>query len=153
MLEEKRYFSETAEETRLLGRDFGNTLSPGTLICFRGDLGAGKTTFIQGMLAVLGARPPFISPTFVLMKEYDLDTPTANGIRRVYHADAYRMERAEDFEKIGFTEWCADPEGIVLLEWPERIESLLPEQRIEISLRLIDSKDSAREIHIVSNRG
>ena len=148
MLEEKRYFSETAEETRLLGRDFGNTLSPGTLICFRGDLGAGKTTFIQGMLAVLGARPPFVSPTFILMKEYDLDTPTANGIRRVYHADAYRMERAEDFEKIGFTEWCADPEGIVLLEWPERIESLLPEQRIEIRFSIGAENMDARKITV-----
>ena len=148
MLEEKRYFSETAEETRLLGRDFGNTLSPGTLICFRGDLGAGKTTFIQGMLAVLGARPPFISPTVVLMKEHDLDTPTANGIRRVYHADAYRMERAEDFEKIGFTEWCADPEGIVLLEWPERIESLLPEQRIEIRFSIGAENMDARKITV-----
>ncbi|MDQ5976646.1 MAG: tRNA threonylcarbamoyladenosine biosynthesis protein TsaE [Patescibacteria group bacterium] len=148
MLEEKRYFSETAEETRLLGRDFGNTLSPGTLICFRGDLGAGKTTFIQGMLAVLGARPPFVSPTFILMKEYDLDTPTANGIRRVYHADAYRMERAEDFEKIGFTEWCADPEGIVLLEWPERIEALLSNTRIDITLSLKTGSDTHREIRI-----
>lgn len=148
MLEEKRYFSETAEETRLLGRDFGNTLSPGTLICFRGDLGAGKTTFIQGMLAVLGARPPFVSPTFILMKEYDLDTPTANGIRRVYHADAYRMERAEDFEKIGFTEWCDDPEGIVLLEWPERIEALLSNTRIDITLSLKTGSDTHREIRI-----
>ena len=148
MLEEKRYFSETAEETRLLGRDFGNTLSPRTLICFRGDLGAGKTTFIQGILRACGARPPFISPTFVLMKEYDLDTPTANGIRRVYHADAYRMERAEDFEKIGFTEWCADPEGIVLLEWPERIESLLPEQRIEIRFSIGAENMDARKITV-----
>jgi len=148
MLEEKRYFSETAEETRLLGRDFGNTLSPRTLICFRGDLGAGKTTFIQGILRACGARPPFVSPTFILMKEYDLDTPTANGIRRVYHADAYRMERAEDFEKIGFTEWCADPEGIVLLEWPERIESLLPEQRIEIRFSIGAENMDARKITV-----
>ena len=153
MLEEKRYFSETAEETRLLGRDFGNTLSPRTLICFRGDLGAGKTTFIQGILRACGARPPFVSPTFILMKEYDLDTPTANGIRRVYHADAYRMERAEDFEKIGFTEWCADPEGIVLLEWPERIESLLPAVRTEISLSLKADDETAREVTLVHRKG
>ncbi len=82
------------------------------------------------------------------MKEYDLDTPTANGIRRVYHADAYRMERAEDFEKIGFTEWCADPEGIVLLEWPERIESLLPEQRIEIRFSIGAENMDARKITV-----
>ena len=147
-MEEKQYFSATAEETRLLGKAFGDTLSPGTLVCFRGDLGAGKTTFIQGVLVGCGAQPPFVSPTFILMKEYDLDAPTANGIRRVYHADAYRMERAEDFEKIGFTEWCADPEGIVLLEWPERIESLLPEQRIEIRFSIGAENMDARKITV-----
>lgn len=145
-MEEKQYFSATAEETRLLGKAFGDTLSPGTLVCFRGDLGAGKTTFIQGVLVGCGAQPPFVSPTFILMKEYDLDAPTANGIRRVYHADAYRMERAEDFEKIGFTEWCADPEGIVLLEWPERVASLLLEHRIEIGLSIEEENPDVRRI-------
>ncbi len=149
MAHKNKYITSTAEETRRLGREFGETLLPGTLVCFRGDLGAGKTTFIQGVLAGCGAEPPFVSPTFVLMKEYHFAQPTRSGIRRIYHADAYRMETAEDFEKIGFMEWCADTEGIVLLEWPERIESLLLDQRIEVSLRLIDGEDSAREIHIV----
>lgn len=152
-MEEKQYFSATAEETRLLGKAFGDTLSPGTLVCFRGDLGAGKTTFIQGVLVGCGAQPPFVSPTFILMKEYDLDAPTANGIRRVYHADAYRMETAEDFEKIGFSEWCADPEGIVLLEWPERIESLLPAVRTEIALSLKADDETAREVTLVHRKG
>lgn len=149
MAHKNKYITSTAEETRHLGREFGETLLPGTLVCFRGDLGAGKTTFIQGVLAGCGAEPPFVSPTFVLMKEYHLAQPTRSGIRRIYHADAYRMETAEDFEKIGFTEWCADTEGVVLLEWPERIEPLLSDQRTEVSLRLIDGEDSAREIHIV----
>lgn len=145
---EKQYLTHTAEETQKVGLEFGTSLLPGTLVCFRGDLGAGKTTFIQGMLRACGARPPFVSPTFILMKEYDLDTPTANGIRRVYHSDAYRIERAEDFEKIGFTEWCADPEGIVFLEWPERIESLLPKHGIEVRLDIGETDVDARRITI-----
>lgn len=145
---EKQYLTHTAEETQKVGLEFGTSLLPGTLVCFRGDLGAGKTTFIQGILRACGARPPFVSPTFILMKEYDLDTPTASGIRRVYHSDAYRMERAEDFEKIGFTEWCADPEGIVFLEWPERIESLLPKHGIEVRLDIGETDVDARRITI-----
>ncbi len=147
---ETQYLTHTAEETRKVGLEFGSLLLPGTLVCFRGDLGAGKTTFIQGILEACGARPPFVSPTFVLMKEYHLAAATQNGIRRIYHADAYRMETAEDFEKIGFTEWCDDPEGIVLLEWPERIEALLPKTRIDITISLKADSDTNREIRITN---
>lgn len=145
---DERHRSGSAEETRALGVGFGQSLVPRTLVCFRGDLGAGKTTFIQGVLAACGANPPFVSPTFVLMKEYDLVVPTSNSIRRIYHADAYRIERVEHFENIGFAEWCADPEGVVLLEWPERIEALLPETRIEITLSLQSNEETSREVHI-----
>jgi len=148
MSTEKHFFSPSAEETRHAGAEFGKTLLPGTLVCFRGDIGAGKTTFIQGALAACGATLPFISPTFVIMKEYRLAKPTENGIQRVYHADAYRMDTAEDFEKIGFSEWCADEEGIVLLEWPQRVEGLLPEHRIEIQLSLEERKEEMRSIFI-----
>lgn len=126
--------SHTAEETSNLGALFGRALLPGSLVCFRGDLGAGKTTFIQGVLTACGAEKPYVSPTFVIMKEYDLAVPTETGIRRIYHADAYRIEQADDFEKIGFSEWLSDHEGVVLLEWPERIEAILPDRRIEVSL-------------------
>jgi tRNA threonylcarbamoyl adenosine modification protein YjeE len=125
--------TRSAPETKTLGQTFAMTLSPGTLVTFQGDLGAGKTTFIQGLLAGLGALPPYPSPTFVLMNEYELPTPTATGIRRVYHADAYRVTAA-DFEKLGFAEWCADPAGLVLLEWPERLADILPEPRTEVML-------------------
>ena len=128
--------SHTAEETKNLGVLFGQELAPGGLVCFRGDLGAGKTTFIQGVLSACGAEKPYVSPTFVIMKEYDLALPTETGIRRIYHADAYRIEQADDFEKIGFSEWLSDTEGVVLLEWPERVAALLPERRIEVALRL-----------------
>lgn len=135
----------TAEETRRFGGELARTIVPGTLLCLMGDLGAGKTTLVQGLLEGLGATRPYVSPTFVIMKQYDLSVPSATGIKRVYHADAYRVE-ARDFKEIGFAEWCADPEGLVILEWPERIMDILPEKRINITLTSLS--ETEREIVI-----
>lgn len=141
-----RVITHSAEETRAQGELLGQTLMPGTLVCLRGALGAGKTTFMQGVLAACGAEKPYVSPTFVLMKEYDLALPTATGIKRIYHADAYRIDTPLDFEKIGFSEWLSDREGVVLLEWPEKVEGLLPERGVVITLRSVS--DEEREIHV-----
>ena len=137
--------SQSREETLPRGKELALVFKPGTLVTFTGDLGAGKTTLIQGILEGLGALPPYPSPTFVLMNQYELAEPKVTGIARVYHADAYRLG-APDFERLGFTEWCADSEGVVLLEWPGRIEGILPEKRIEITLKSIS--ETEREIHM-----
>lgn len=141
-----RVITHSAEETRAQGERLGQILMPGTLVCLRGALGAGKTTFMQGVLAACGAEKPYVSPTFVLMKEYDLALPTATGIKRIYHADAYRIDTPLDFEKIGFSEWLSDREGVVLLEWPEKVEGLLPERGVVVTLRSVS--DEEREIHV-----
>lgn len=121
------------------------TILPGTILCLEGDLGAGKTTFAQGFLEGLGAERPYVSPTFVIMKQYDLKTPSATGIERVYHTDAYRVEE-KDFVTLGFAEWCADTKGIVILEWPERVKNILPENATHISF--ISKNENEREIII-----
>lgn len=139
----KTILNHSAEETRALGKKVAQEVVPGTLLCLQGDLGAGKTTFVQGLLEGLGAARPYISPTFVIMKQYDLPTRSATGVERIYHADAYRVE-TKDFETLGFAEWCTDPQGITILEWPERIQNLLPEKRITITLRSISENE--REI-------
>lgn len=142
---EERYITHSAEETRRLGKALAQEMLPGTLLCLTGDLGAGKTTFTQGFLEGLGAARPYVSPTFVIMKQYDLPAPTTNGIERVYHADAYRVE-AKDFEHLGFAEWCEDKQGIVILEWPERVKNLIPPDAVDI---IFTSKsESDREITI-----
>lgn len=140
--------THSAEETRDFGKRLAGGLLPGTLLCLTGDLGAGKTTLVQGLLEGLGAERPFVSPTFVLMKQYNLSAPSATGIKRVYHADAYRVE-AKDFREIGFAEWCADRDGLVILEWPERIADLLPEKRIDITLTSLS--ETEREITALVN--
>ncbi|MCW1888061.1 MAG: tRNA (adenosine(37)-N6)-threonylcarbamoyltransferase complex ATPase subunit type 1 TsaE [Candidatus Moranbacteria bacterium] len=121
------------DETKDFGRKLAKTLHPSIALCLSGDLGAGKTTLSQGILEGLGALPPYTSPTFVIMKEYVLREATETGIKRIYHVDAYRIE-SKDIEHLGFEEWCSDPSGLVILEWPERIAELLPQKRIDITL-------------------
>lgn len=125
------FTTDSAEATRSLGKTLAGKMTPGTLLCLEGDLGAGKTTLVQGLLEGFGAERPYVSPTFVLMKQYDLTIPSVMGIKRIYHADAYRVGE-KDFRELGFAEWCSDSEGLVVLEWPERIGTLLPEKRIDI---------------------
>lgn len=139
--------THSAEETRDFGKKLAGEILPGTLLCLSGDLGAGKTTLVQGLLEGLGAKRPYVSPTFVIMKQYDLFSPSITGIMRVYHADAYRVE-AKDFTEIGFAEWCADKQGLVILEWPERITNILPEKKVDIVLTSIS--ETERKIKIIT---
>lgn len=143
---EKAYQTHSTAETKAVAQKLAKTLLPGTLICLSGDLGAGKTTFTQGLLEALDAQGPFVSPTFVIMKQYDLKETSETGIKRIYHADAYRIEE-KDFITIGFAEWCSDPEGLVILEWPERVQNLLSEKRTDISLE--QKSESERLIRVV----
>ena len=125
------FHTQSAEELRNLGAGFAQRIRSG-VVALSGELGAGKTTFVQGALAGMGAGGPFTSPTFVLMKQYDLPV-SLNGIERVYHVDAYRVGE-EDLCAQGFAEWANDPAGVVLLEWPERVPGLVPEKAIHVSI-------------------
>lgn len=124
------FHTQSAEELRSLGAGFAREVRPG-VVALSGELGAGKTTFSQGILAEMGATGPFTSPTFVLMKQYNLSVPV-RGIERIYHVDAYRVGE-EDLRAQGFAEWANDPNGLVLLEWPERVPGLVPEIATRIS--------------------
>ena len=139
------YQTTTKEETQELGRALAQELHPGVLVTLSGDLGAGKTTLTQGILEGLGAEKPYTSPTFVIMKEYTLPKASISGIKRIYHVDTYRIE-AKDLEHLGFEEWYSDPEGLVILEWPERVQMLLPMKRIDITLT--QKGEQGREIEI-----
>lgn len=136
------FITYSAKETKELGKKLAKEILPGTLVCLKGDLGAGKTTFAQGFLEEMGAARPYVSPTFVIMKQYNLSVPK-NGIERIYHADAYRVE-AKDFANLGFAEWCADKNSVVILEWPERVKEIIPNTAQKISF--IWKSENEREI-------
>lgn len=126
------HITETAQETRALAAQFARTLQGGEIVCLDGDLGAGKTTFAQGILESLGAHGPFVSPTFLIMKDYPLpDSKTA------YHIDAYRV-RASDLLNLGWEEFSTKKESICIIEWPENISDIIPQNAIHVRLKHLD---------------
>ncbi len=116
------------EETRELGASVARVLRPGDLVSLTGDLGAGKTTFVQGAAASLGATGPILSPTFMLVREYRGSIP-------IYHLDVYRLERIQEVMDLGFEE-MTDRQGVVFVEWGDAIEALLPPDHIQIEITI-----------------
>lgn len=103
------------------------------VISLRGDLGAGKTTFVQGFLRALGVKGGVTSPTFVLVKRFRLGAGAKKkGLERAYHVDAYRLRSPGDAATLGLADAFADPRAVVLIEWPERLEKILPKRRVKL---------------------
>lgn len=123
-------------ETKKLGKEFAQSIKNEQVICLHGNLGAGKTTFIQGFAGGLGIIGRIISPTFIIMRTYKLQNhPTK---KYFYHVDLYRIENERDIEGLGLLEIMEDPESIVAIEWPEKIKNLLPENRKDIFFQYIE---------------
>lgn len=130
--------TESAVETRALAAVFAKTLdakAPHPLIvALEGELGSGKTTFIQGLASALGVKKRLLSPTFLLMRSYPL--PRArSGYRKLYHLDAYRFRRAEETETIALQDILREPGNIVLIEWAGNIRGALPKNAVKIEFR------------------
>lgn len=118
-----------------------------TVVTLTGDLGAGKTTLTQRIAKHLGIGDEVSSPTFVIAKYYDLPkvgSPTSN-FNRLIHVDAYRLD-GEPLEPLGFEQLFADPNNLVIIEWPEYIQSVLPAHRTDISISI--NENEARNIEI-----
>ena len=116
------------EETRAVGEAVAALLRPGDVISLTGDLGAGKTTFVQGAARALGVEDPVLSPTFTLVREYRGRVP-------IYHLDVYRLERMQEVLDLGFEE-LVDRRAIVFIEWGDAIDVLLPPERLQVELTL-----------------
>lgn len=122
----KTFTTNSFEETQKLGRDFARVLGKGDIICLYGELGSGKTTFVQGLAEGLGIKNRIISPTFIIMRSHELK----NGM--FYHVDLYRTESEKDIEGLGTEEIINDHENIVAIEWAEKLKSKMPAKRIDI---------------------
>lgn len=125
------FISRSAEQTRRIGMRLGALLRPGDLVCLVGDLGAGKTTLVQGIAAGWGSRDAGNSPTFVLVNVYR----RMDG-GRLYHLDAYRLSGAA--EAIDLDLEALLEGGPLVIEWAERIQGALPSERLWITLRWAD---------------
>ncbi|MGH2764397.1 MAG: tRNA (adenosine(37)-N6)-threonylcarbamoyltransferase complex ATPase subunit type 1 TsaE [Actinomycetota bacterium] len=130
------------DETRKVAAALAELLVPGDVVSLTGDLGAGKTTFVQGASRGLGVEEQVASPTFVLVREYRGDVP-------VYHLDVYRLERLQEVIDLGFED-LLDPAGVIFVEWGDAIEALLPDQHLRVELRT--EEDETRRLSF-SGRG
>ena len=127
---EKKIETNSPGETERIASDLAKKLPPGSVVALYGDLGAGKTVFARGFARGLGITEPLSSPTFTIVQEY----PVPGG-GNLYHLDLYRIDNSDAALAFGVDEFLNDPDARVLLEWPERIEDLLPEGTIRISIR------------------
>jgi tRNA threonylcarbamoyladenosine biosynthesis protein TsaE len=116
-------FLQNLEETLALGEQIASSLSPNMILALTGDLGAGKTSFVQGLARGLKISDPVQSPTFVTLNIYE---------GKLYHFDLYRLKSENEFLQMGFSEYFDMP-GIKAIEWPERISSLIPKDALWIS--------------------
>jgi tRNA threonylcarbamoyladenosine biosynthesis protein TsaE len=117
------FFSRSPEQTRRLGMRLGALLRPGDLVCLQGELGAGKTTFVQGAAQGWGSLDDVSSPTFVLVNAYR----RADG-GQLSHFDAYRVESLAEAEELDLDALLTH--GALFIEWPERVEPILPAERL-----------------------
>jgi len=112
----QKYITNNSKETQKLGMILATEIKSSAVICLEGDLGSGKTTFTQGLLKGLGARGPYTSPTFVIMKKYK---------KNIFHLDAYRVS-AKDILNLGWKEMVAEKNNIIIIEWADRIKKIIP---------------------------
>lgn len=127
-----KFKSDAPARTAELARRLAGVLRPGTVICLDGDLGAGKTLFVQNLAASLGVQGEVTSPTFNLMNLYE------DGRLPLVHFDLYRLEQEYELDEIGFYDYVENPDGLVLIEWAEKFPECLPEDYIALEIQRTD---------------
>lgn len=130
-----KFKSDAPARTAELARRLAGVLRPGTVICLDGDLGAGKTLFVQNLAASLGVQGEVTSPTFNLMNLYE------DGSLPLVHFDLYRLEQEYELDEIGFYDYAENPDGLVLIEWAEKFPECLPEDHIALEIQRTDVED------------
>lgn len=159
---------KTTEETKQFGKKFAEKVQFGGVICLYGDLGAGKTTFTQGLAQGLGVQNRIISPTFVIVRTYEIKRKINNVIlaterspesvtgadagqasmtsQNFYHIDLYRTNSEQELIDIGLQEILDNPENIVVIEWAEKLGALLHENRWDITFAYTENQQRIVEL-------
>jgi tRNA threonylcarbamoyladenosine biosynthesis protein TsaE len=135
-------FKETQKFGEKLAKDVLSLPQEKTavVIVLSGNLGAGKTTFLQGFAKGIGVKEKILSPTFVIMKRFKIKKGN------FYHIDCYRIDSPRDILELDFTKIILEPKNIVAIEWPEKIKKLLPKKSVMIKFKFIDK--NTREIEL-----
>jgi tRNA threonylcarbamoyladenosine biosynthesis protein TsaE len=116
------------------------------VLALYGELGAGKTTFTKELAQFLKIEENISSPTFVILKTFDLGEIENIKFKKMIHIDTYRLDLPEELERLGFLDLVNDPENLIVVEWPEIAEQFLPKDRINIKFNFVDN--TSRELDI-----
>ena len=142
-----KYIVNSGEETKNIAEEFVSSLSPkedsATVVGLYGDLGAGKTHFTQTVAKLLGIEENIVSPTFVIEKIYELKD---KNFSHLVHIDAYRLESSSELLNLGWQKIISDPKNLILIEWPERVEDIMP-KHTKVMIKHLENENS-REIEI-----
>lgn len=126
---EYRYTARDFNDTIELAQNIESEKFPGMVICLNGELGSGKTIFVKGFAHALGISETITSPTFNIVKEYDM------GELPLYHMDVYRLQ--DDFRSTGIEDYF-NKDGVCIIEWAELIEDYLPKERLDIKIKVVN---------------
>ncbi|MDD3886967.1 MAG: tRNA (adenosine(37)-N6)-threonylcarbamoyltransferase complex ATPase subunit type 1 TsaE [Victivallaceae bacterium] len=141
-IEKKTLISRSEVETEAFAENLAKQLPGGTVIALDGDLGAGKTVFARGFARGLGITEPVSSPTYTIVQEYKLPS---GGM--FYHLDLYRISNAVSALAFGVDEFLNDPDAYALVEWPERIDNIMPPHTLRIKIKHLS--DTERELTVI----
>ncbi len=156
--------TNSALETQKTGAEFAKQLRGGDVVLLYGELGAGKTTFTQGVAYGLGIERRIISPTFIIVRKYEVPsvilgnvvTPESGSridsgqarmtVKTLYHIDLYRTQTDDDLKGLGLQEILEEKDAIVVIEWPEKLGSLFPKKAWEV--KFVDDQHDERDVTI-----
>jgi tRNA threonylcarbamoyladenosine biosynthesis protein TsaE len=145
----KTYQTTGSEDTRHVAGEIAQTLKSGDVLALFGDLGSGKTTFVQGLADTLGIPVKTQSPTFLLVRTHTF--PEArNGIETLYHLDLYRLDPPIDVASFGLQDFMGRPSTLTVIEWAEKMEEALPEDAIRIRFEYLG--DMERRITVENSK-
>ncbi len=138
----KKIVTKSAEETQKIGemtaqKFLKQTSEKAIIVALEGDLGGGKTTFVQGLARGLKVKDSVVSPSFVLIKKYQLKEKKGK-IENLYHIDCYRLDKSWQLQDLGLEEIISDSKNLVVIEWAERVEEILPKDKTVIKFEWVD---------------
>ncbi len=143
----KTITSNSLEETQKLAHEWLASLplknDEATVVGLYGNLGSGKTTFTQAIARELGIKEATTSPTFVIEKLYETKH---NHFKRLIHIDAYRLDNGRELQVLNFEELVHNPNNLIIIEWPENVKEILPENHIKIYCEFVDEHSRKFEV-------
>ncbi len=133
--------TQSLEETQVFAKSYLDALIPSqdsaTVICLHGNLGSGKTALTQAFARELGIQDAITSPTFVIEKFYEIDS-ARSPFKRLIHIDAYRLSSGRELQVLDFEKIVENPNNLIVIEWPENVKEILPENHLKIFCEFVD---------------